>query len=630
MLRRRRPPRPTGAFEPGAKKSLTELLFFPASTSDAVPASPRSILRTTSSTSFANSACPRVTISSSSTATSWTAATTPAKSSCPSFRAQAPLSRRRLCQPRQPRGAPHQHLRRLRGGVRRQVRSRRIPGVPRRLLVAPHACVVNGRALVLHAGLPADETVGVSHVRSLARGPDVCSEEANWGKEGWIRDMLWSDPHPDPEFRGMEQSARGAGVLWGEDATIAFLEPENLSAIVRSHQCVPNGVAIQHGGRVFTVFSASNYCGSSGNLGAVLIFRHGNDRPTETYQWDPYKDPKMSGTIITKRSGRSGSARPRFNRRRSTSSNTERHFWRTFDAATRERPGGCPSTDGPRRSRRCFRFDWPGTSSCPVSSARTTWTPRATACCTSDGSGASPSSSRVGAASGRMRWWRRSHPPCSNPAATSDARFGEIDADGSGEISAEEFRVAVRRRLPSLAVLSDTQLEAVVNAFDADGSGQVDAAEFESLLTSHIARTTGRAARDAGASNPSDTSRDARAVVGLQWRTRVDDDEASDRGDGAHAGGGDSAGPDRLERALASAVSRLFTRTAANSSTYGTRTSTRKGPGPSPRTSSWRRFEPWTRRTGRACSARRRRRGWRRRSTTTVTDASTSWSLRGT
>ena len=92
----------------------------------------------------------------------------------------------------------------------------------------PYACVVNGRALVLHAGLPADETVGVSHVRSLARGPDVCSEEANWGKEGWIRDMLWSDPHPDPEFRGMEQSARGAGVLWGEDATIAFLERENL------------------------------------------------------------------------------------------------------------------------------------------------------------------------------------------------------------------------------------------------------------------------------------------------------------------------------------------------------------------------------------------------------------------
>ena len=31
----------------------------------------------------------------------------------------------------------------------------------------------------------------------------------------------------------MEQSARGAGMLWGEDATIAFLQRENLSAIVR-------------------------------------------------------------------------------------------------------------------------------------------------------------------------------------------------------------------------------------------------------------------------------------------------------------------------------------------------------------------------------------------------------------
>jgi len=32
----------------------------------------------------------------------------------------------------------------------------------------------------------------------------------------------------------------------------------------------------------------------------------------------------------------------------------------------------------------------------------------------------------------------------------------------------------VRQKLPSLAALSDAQLEAVMNSFDADGSGVVD------------------------------------------------------------------------------------------------------------------------------------------------------------
>jgi len=166
----------------------------------------------------------------------------------------------------------------------------------------PYAAVVNDATLVLHAGLPAEwRDVGVADLRGVARGPDVCSEEKNWGKESWIRDILWSDPHPDPAFRGFEESARGAGVLWGEDVTRAFLEKEGLRAIVRSHQCVPAGVAVTHAGLVYTVFSASNYCGTSGNLGAVLVFGHGDERPTETYQWDPAKDPKMSSPVVSNR-----------------------------------------------------------------------------------------------------------------------------------------------------------------------------------------------------------------------------------------------------------------------------------------------------------------------------------------
>jgi hypothetical protein len=42
--------------------------------------------------------------------------------------------------------------------------------------------VVNQKALVLHGGLPSDTTVTLKEIRELSRGPDGCSEEANWGK----------------------------------------------------------------------------------------------------------------------------------------------------------------------------------------------------------------------------------------------------------------------------------------------------------------------------------------------------------------------------------------------------------------------------------------------------------------
>ena len=111
----------------------------------------------------------------------------------------------------------------------------------------PFAVLVNKKALVLHGGLPSDETVTLDEIRKLSRGPDMCSEEDNWGKEDWIKDMLWSDPHPDPKFTGTEVSRRGAGVLWGEDVTRRFLSREGLAVLVRSHQCVQDGVAVTHG-----------------------------------------------------------------------------------------------------------------------------------------------------------------------------------------------------------------------------------------------------------------------------------------------------------------------------------------------------------------------------------------------
>ena len=40
-----------------------------------------------------------------------------------------------------------------------------------------------------------------------------------------------------------------------------------------------------HGRSVWTLFSASNYCGDAGNYGAIMIFKHNKSKPSEIHQY---------------------------------------------------------------------------------------------------------------------------------------------------------------------------------------------------------------------------------------------------------------------------------------------------------------------------------------------------------
>ena len=325
----------------------------------------------------------------------------------------------------------------------------------------PYACTVNGKTLVLHAGLPADSSVTVEDIRQIARGPDVCSEELNWGKERWIRDLLWSDPHPDPAHVGIENSARGAGVLWGEDVTRHFFNKNNLTALVRSHQCVEAGVDVAHGERVYTVFSASNYCGTSGNLGAVLIQRHGCDKPTETYQWDPAEDAKMSGTVVSKRKSKE--------MRKEAAVTQATEYIIEHRAALLEY---YKRSDLTRTGSVSFHTWAKGLSQ--VLQVRVAWNKLVSGLVGVEDMDDSCDcvlyekwlgNFEVELKGGCREWQHEVVGKISAAVFQSGGdlqqAFKEMDADGSGEISPQEFRTAVRARLPSLAVLSDAQLEAV-------------------------------------------------------------------------------------------------------------------------------------------------------------------------
>ncbi|CAH8496438.1 unnamed protein product [Heterobilharzia americana] len=80
------------------------------------------------------------------------------------------------------------------------------------------------------------------------------------------QDLLWSDPQSQSGLLMNER--RGLGCSFGPDITENFLGRHNLSLLIRSHECKPEGFQWSHCKKLLTVFSASNYYTDGSNRGA--------------------------------------------------------------------------------------------------------------------------------------------------------------------------------------------------------------------------------------------------------------------------------------------------------------------------------------------------------------------------
>jgi protein phosphatase len=127
----------------------------------------------------------------------------------------------------------------------------------------PLAALLDRTVLAVHGGI-GPSLASLQQLRAI--------ERPITDFDGSILDsVLWSDPSDDID--AFTESPRGTGFYFGKAVFLTFLKRNQLQAVIRGHECVSEGCLTRFDGRLYTVFSASNYCGRVGNQAAILIKR---------------------------------------------------------------------------------------------------------------------------------------------------------------------------------------------------------------------------------------------------------------------------------------------------------------------------------------------------------------------
>ena len=125
----------------------------------------------------------------------------------------------------------------------------------------PIGAMIGKKVLCVHGGIG-------PNVTRLYQLEEIERPLHDWNN-ALVAELLWSDP---AEFvEGYQPSTRGIGYFFGPAALHAFTEANDLSFVIRGHECVQGGVEVQLEKQMITVFGASNYCGQSPNKSGVLL-----------------------------------------------------------------------------------------------------------------------------------------------------------------------------------------------------------------------------------------------------------------------------------------------------------------------------------------------------------------------
>ena len=110
-----------------------------------------------------------------------------------------------------------------------------------------------------------------------------------------LENLLWSDF--DTHQTGLQvNTSRGAGLTIGGDSLQKWMISNDVSTLIRSHQCVVNGAELlrleDETRLVYTVFSSANYR-DAGNDGAVIVLSKNGIEPQAFNADDIVKDKML-------------------------------------------------------------------------------------------------------------------------------------------------------------------------------------------------------------------------------------------------------------------------------------------------------------------------------------------------
>jgi protein phosphatase len=133
----------------------------------------------------------------------------------------------------------------------------------------PLAALIEKKIICMHGGIGRS----ISSVEQIEKLERPITMDAG---SVILMDLLWSDPTENDSVEGLRPNARGPGlVTFGPDRVTDFCKRNKLQLIIRAHECVMDGFERFAQGQLITLFSATNYCGTANNAGAILVVGRG-------------------------------------------------------------------------------------------------------------------------------------------------------------------------------------------------------------------------------------------------------------------------------------------------------------------------------------------------------------------